>query len=363
MIRTLRLENYRSFRAYELRDLARVNLLVGPNNCGKTSILEAVHLLVSQGDPRVLIQAASRRGETHVTRDDDGFRAVRYHLKHQFHGHRFDTGTTLSISSDDGLGHVQLDIADVKEEQTRDLFEMETGTLQLLALRIRRSANKDIALPLAEDGSLHWHAQAMRRAALRSSRASPPSQFVTAESLEAHAMAEVWDRVLIDGRESDVIEAMQILQADLATIHFLTGEPTRGARGLPGIVLGFRSGAPRVPIGSYGDGMRRLLALSLSLVQTAGGFLLIDEIDTGLHWTAMEEMWKLVIETALRSSIQVFATSHSFDCISGLASVLRTRPDLSDFVSIQKTERNLKRSVAFDSDDILAAADLSIELR
>ena len=60
MIRTPRLENYRSFRAYELRDLASVNLLVGPNNCEDTSVLEAVHLLVCQGDPRVLIQAASR---------------------------------------------------------------------------------------------------------------------------------------------------------------------------------------------------------------------------------------------------------------------------------------------------------------
>ena len=361
MIRTLRLENYRSFRAYELRDLARVNLLVGPNNCGNTSILEAVHLLVSQGDPRVLIQAASRRGELHATRYDDGDRAVRYHPKHQFHGHRVDAGTRLRISSDDGLGCVQLDIEE--EDRTGDLFEMESDTRRFLALRIRRSANKEITLPLAEDGSLHWTTQSTRRSALRLSRESPPSQFVTAAPLDADAMAKVWDRVLIDGRESDVIEAMRILQADLTTIHFLTGEPTRGTRGSAGIVLGFRSGAPRVPIGSYGDGMRRLLALSLSLVQTAGGFLLIDEIDTGLHWTAMEEMWRLVVETALKSSIQVFATSHSFDCIAGLASVLRVRPDLSDYVSIQKTERNLERSVAFDSDDILTAADLSIELR
>ena len=361
MIRTLRLENYRSFRAYELRDLARVNLLVGPNNCGKTSILEAVHLLVSQGDPSVLIQAARRRGEIDVTRDDDGYRAVWYHLKHQFHGHRFDAGTRLRISSDDGLGCVQLDIEE--EDRTRDIFEMETDTLRLLLLRIRRSVKEDIALSLAEDGSLHWPTQFTRRAALRLSRAPHPSQFVTAESLDADSMAKMWDRVLIDGRESDVIEAMRILQADLKTIHFLTGDPTQGTRGSAGIVLGFRSGTPRVPIGSYGDGMRRLLALSLSLVQTEGGFLLIDEIDTGLHWTAMEEMWRLVVETALRSSIQVFATSHSFDCIAGLASVLRVRPDLSDCVSIQKTERNLERSVAFDSDDILAAADLSIELR
>ena len=363
MIRTLRLENYRSFEDYELRDLARVNLLVGPNNCGKTSILEAVHLLVSRGDPRVLIEAASRRGEVHVTIDDDGYRAVRYHLNHQFHGHRFDAGTRLSISSDDGIGRVQMDIEEAKGGQTRDLFEMETGTIQPLDLRIRRRADKNIVLSLSEDGSLHWHPQAMRRAALRSSRASPPSQFVTAESLEAHAMAEVWDQVLINGREAEVIEAMRILQADLASIHFLTGEPTGGARGLAGIVLAFQAGGPRIPIGSYGDGMRRLLALSLSLVQTGGGFLLIDEIDTGLHWTVMEEMWRLVVETAMRSSIQVFATTHSLDCIIGLASLLKARPDLEESVSIQKTERNLKRSVAFDSEDIVAAADLSIELR
>ena len=362
MIRTLKLENYRSFEAYELRELARVNLLVGPNNCGKTSVLEAVHLLVSQGDPRVLIQAADRRGEVHRARDDDSYPAVRYQLKHQFHGHRFDAGTTLSISSDDGFGRVQLDIEEVKGDQTRDLFEVETGTLQLVALRVR-SANKDFSLPLAEDGSLHGHPQAMRRPALRSSRVPPPSRFVTAEFMKAHAMAKMWDQVLIDGRESDVIEAMQILQEDLATIHFLTGETTRRAGGLAGIVLGFQSGAPRVPIGSYGDGMRRLLALSLSLVQTTGGFLLIDEIDAGLHWTAMEEMWRLVVETARRSSIQVFATSHSFDCISGLASVLKARSDLGDCVSIQKIDRKLTRSVAFDSDDILAAADLRIELR
>ena len=57
--------------------------------------------------------------------------------------------------------------------------------------------------------------------------------------------------------------------------------------------------------------MRRLLALSLSLIRTEQGILLVDEIDTGLHWTVMEEMWRLVVETARRSSVQVFATTHS----------------------------------------------------
>ena len=109
--------------------------------------------------------------------------------------------------------------------------------------------------------------------------------------------------------------------------------------------------------------MRRLLALSLSLVGAAEGFLLIDEIDTGLHWSVMKEVWKLVAEAAVQSSIQVFATTHSLDCIMGLASLLRDRPDLAEAVSVQKIERELDHSVSFDAEATVTADDLSIELR
>ena len=63
MLGTLRLEGFRGFETYSLSELTRVNLLVGKNNCGKTSILEAIQFLVSGGDPLVLTQAANRRGE------------------------------------------------------------------------------------------------------------------------------------------------------------------------------------------------------------------------------------------------------------------------------------------------------------
>lgn len=109
--------------------------------------------------------------------------------------------------------------------------------------------------------------------------------------------------------------------------------------------------------------MRRLLALSLALASAAEGFLLIDEIDTGLHWSIMEDMWNLVVDAARTASIQVFATTHSLDCIVGLAGLLKKRPDLSDAVSIQKIERQLDHSVSFGTDDIVTATDLSIELR
>lgn len=217
--------------------------------------------------------------------------------------------------------------------------------------------------PLANDGSLAWHSSLMRRRALAMRPKSPPIQFVTADSLQARELNGIWNQVIRQGRESEVVEAMSILQQNLQSIHFLTGESTLDAGGSGGILLGFRQGTPRVPIGSFGDGMRRLLALSLSLVQAAKGFLLIDEIDTGIHWTVMEELWRLVVDAAVKSSIQVFATTHSLDCIIGLAALLRNRPDLANAVSVQKIERQMEHSVSFGATDIITSADLSIELR
>jgi hypothetical protein len=366
MIDTLKLENYRGFKNYQLRELASVNLLVGPNNCGKTSVLEAVQLLVSQGDPFVMVESAQRRSESYAVKDQssDPPHALhwRYPLHHHFHGHRLEPGVRLSVSSGGGFGQVQIHIVEDEFGDAPDLFEGFSEVPRSLALLVQTGTGLgEIRLPLTDDGSLDWRLSRGRRHLASRRPKPPPTEFVTAESLNARDMAESWNQVNREGREVEVVEAMRILQRDLQSIYFPTGASSRG--GLGGVLLGFRGGNPRVPIGSYGDGMRRLLALSLSLVRAAEGFLLVDEIDTGLHWTVMEEMWNLVIDAAVSSSIQVFATTHSLDCINGLATLLKKRQDLANAVSVQKIERQLDHSVSFGAADIVTAADLSIELR
>ena len=360
MIRTLTLENYRGFEDYQLRGLGTVNLLVGPNNCGKTSVLEAVQILVSQGDPGVLVESARRRSES-VGKDRRS--GTRYPLHHHFHGHRLVPGAGCSVSSSESFGRVRIHIVEGELGDDDDLVDVILGTARPLELLIRTGVdNEVIQIPLTKDGSLNWHSGAMRPWA-RGRRVSPPIQFVTPDSVDARDMARAWNRVIRESREFEVVEAMRILEKDLQSIHFLTGDTARHASGLGGVLLGFQDSNRRIPIGSYGDGMRRLLSLTLSLVRVADGFLLVDEIDTGLHWTVMEEMWNLVIEAAVKSSIQVFATTHSLDCIVGLAALLKKRPDLADAVSVQKIERQLDHSVSFGAADIVTAADLNIELR
>lgn len=172
----------------------------------------------------------------------------------------------------------------------------------------------------------------------------------------------MWDQMLAEKREQEVAQAMQILEPALEDIVFQTGERTARFSAPGNVLVGFKGGSRRVPLGSLGDGMRRLLALSLALIRCERGILLIDEIDTGLHYSVMGDLWRLVIEAA-RNDIQVFATTHSLDCLRGLAWLCDARPELAREVSVQKIDPSLDESVALDAEQIHLACEQEIEVR
>ena len=47
MIKDLYIENFRGFDKLKIDDIKKINFLVGKNNCGKTSVLEAISLMIS----------------------------------------------------------------------------------------------------------------------------------------------------------------------------------------------------------------------------------------------------------------------------------------------------------------------------
>ena len=379
MIRMLDLHGYRGFKSFGLPDLKRVNLLVGKNNCGKTSILEAMEFLISKGNPIVLDRSARRRGELNFpdgTEPSSPYgRETLPDVSHLFFGRRLEPGVGFRISSQEDFGPILVEIlssTDVEHElssgdpdgRRRRLFlEDQSEPTPALGLRITGNVPPWLPIfPVAEDGSISFSRSIRFRRSWSGNVPGVPSlQLLTSDSLQPDSMRAVWDKVVAEGRESEVINAMKLLESDLVSIHFLTGNAYRRTSG--GVLVGFRDNSRRLPLGSYGDGMRRLLALSLSLVRTADGFLLIDEIDTGLHFSVMEEMWKLVVNTARESNVQVFATTHSYDCIQGLANLVASSPELAPEVSVQKIESSLPEAVSLDAEQIQVAVRQDIEVR
>ncbi len=370
MIHALNLDGFRGFESFKVPNLKRVNLLVGMNNCGKSSILEAVDFLTSKGNPVVLVRPLQRRGEKNLA-DPESLPVI----EHLFFEHPvLRPGTKLRISAEKNVEPLTVEIVKLEDfveqgslfdsDMTSSIFDIGDDPIPSLGLRIKRGTSFEFPImPISDDGSVSLQFPVrIRRMLSEFYSANPPSMFLTPESLYPHSMSEMWDRAIADSRESEVVDAMKILRADIESIHFLTRKVSRTT--MDGVLLGFKdAGRRRLPLGSFGEGMRRLLALSLALVKTSGGYLLIDEIDTGLHFSIMEKMWSLVINTAQKSNIQVFATTHSYDCINGLASFVEAQPDLASEVSIQKIDSSLTKAVSLDSEQIQLAVRQNIETR
>jgi len=71
-----------------------------------------------------------------------------------------------------------------------------------------------------------------------------------------------------------------------------------------------------IPMQHLGEGVNRLFGIAIALVSAKNGFLLIDEIESGLHYSALLDLWRLIFDMAGRLNVQVFATTHSGDCLT-----------------------------------------------
>ena len=91
MLKQLKIENFRCFKSFELNHLGRVNLLVGKNNSGKTSVLEAIKLLSSGFDQSIIFKIMYFRGGYSLNHNVCNIESL-------FYGHEFDLGTQLKIS-------------------------------------------------------------------------------------------------------------------------------------------------------------------------------------------------------------------------------------------------------------------------
>lgn len=112
-----------------------------------------------------------------------------------------------------------------------------------------------------------------------------------------------------------------------------------------------------------GDGMTRMLHLVLALVNARDGMLLIDEVENGIHYSVQPDLWRLVFQVARRLNVQVFATSHSLDCVQAFQRAAE-EDEAEEGILIRLQHRKGEiEAVPFDEDKLGFATREQIEVR
>jgi len=91
--------------------------------------------------------------------------------------------------------------------------------------------------------------------------------------------------------------------------------------------------------------------------------LLVDEVENGIHYTVLSQLWRFILRLAELHDVQVFATSHSWDCIRGLQEASADTSDAD--VMLIRLERGPKmtKAVLFDRKELSVVTRDAIEVR
>ena len=337
MYTTVTIDNFRCFEHLEVGPLARVNLITGANNVGKTALLEALLLRLRGAEPGLPLDLGLTRGLPVSGRDPDT------HLGALFHD--FDIGTPVRIStnSDDHEWVTTLLLS---------LTEARPGPEGMWSLAV--TPVQDQGRSPYTDYLSKAEPQALQRLALFSAEAI---YLPSGLQLTVTDLADRFGEAQLAGEVRRVVETARCLEPRLTGLTMIH-------RGQP-IVHAELEGQPRpVPLPLLGDGMNRFLAISLAMLGVHGGALLVDEIENGIYHKAMPDVWRGLAHAAREFNVQLFATTHSYECIR--AAVEAFQGEFSDDLHLHRLDRladGTIKATTSRAETLRAAVDMSMEVR
>jgi hypothetical protein len=370
---SLEVHRFRVLRDLRIERLGRANLIIGMNNVGKTSVLEALRLYAHPGSSEVLLEILEARDEMGVSsvRRMNSRDVTPVPVESLFSGRRVIAGEvepirigpigsidrTLSI----GLKWLTRLPGDETAQQT--LFPVDpdpnAGLSGRLLLTYQIGSTRT-ALPVTDAAELLRFRRIEGVRSGESARSSIPSFFVGANSLEAGRIGKLWDRIALSELEEDVIAALSIIAPDVERLNLIAQDEYSRTR-TP--VVKTKKFHEPVPLRSLGDGVNRIFGIVLALVNAKDGILLVDEIENGIHYSVQPDFWRLIFQVAQRLNVQVFATSHSWDCIKAFQTAAgENKEEEGVLVRLDPLDGNV-RVAQFDEREIGIAVRGQIEIR
>ena len=326
MIRTLSIENFRGIHRTEIPDLSRINLFFGKNNCGKSSILEALFVLSNRLNPTLALKINELRHYNNNTLEG---------LSSSFYNR--DTDVPIHISS---------------ESTEHGKYNMSITTKQILSKEIADNS------PISYDGKEY-------RLEVSTSSNGKPNLTTGFEvtkkddklvlTLQNTSTERQEDTCIYMNPTYPFYEAVDVLkdmlqnkQKESLILSLQTLEPSISDIAVIGNDIMVDVGIKKLlPINILGDGIRKILSIILNINACKNGILLIDEVDNGFHFSSMTSLWQTILSTASECDTQIFVTTHNIDSLKSLNIVLnkqansQMRQEISAYKLIKKDNSEL----------------------
>jgi len=113
-----------------------------------------------------------------------------------------------------------------------------------------------------------------------------------------------------------------------------------------------------------GEGTNRYIEILVTLLSNTNGIVFIDEVENGIHYTKLYDVWKAIIAIAQKENIQLFVTTHDRESIEALSQASQDMnfTEISS-VKLEKDKNNTIFPIVLNYDSFLATVDSGMDIR
>ncbi len=338
VIQNLQINSFRGLKGLNLSDLGWVNILVGKNNSGKTTILEAISIVCNPLDPFQWIGTSERR--LNIGRAPTALRPSLESIKwlfpqesndlkarQQYQGEieinasgNINISVLATISEIYSIGAEKADSADEEDPsiEAEDVNTLETEYARSgIELEVLSTAPTDGQPKLfdyeIEETFQFWEDERFvqrkrsRGKALVNHVTVYPSYF-SSDVILALRLTQITK----EGTKNDLLEVVKLFDPEILDLHVLATSQNRSSLYIEHRKLGL------APFYTFGDGLKKMLLIALTLPLAKNGIFLIDEIETSIHFSALSQVFTWLIKACKINKTQLFVTTHSLEAVDAM---------------------------------------------
>lgn len=329
MLDNIKIEGFRGLEGLEIEGTSKFNLIVGQNNSGKTSLLEALFLHCAPLNCRVLLSLFSFRGGGFIPNQKyvfEGFKwffsepedknVLNLNIQGYWEGKKRLTSLKLI---DSGFGEDKNSLIHVGISATNSLL-MDTENEEMYSDReiegislgkVIFSYESDTQKSVKQEYSFTTRGPIV----LPAPKIKTDVPAVYSDPF-AHrgpeAGIEQYDNAVKRGHNKNCLKLLQMIDIEIQDISILL-TPVKS----PQLFIDHTS-LGKSPITNLGDGIRRIYRLALQIPEAGNGVILIDELENSIHYSTLKEFVNWLTDTIDKMNVQVFATTHSLECIDAI---------------------------------------------
>jgi len=350
MFKNIEINNFRALKQIKVDDFKQFNLIVGENNCGKTSLLEALYLSINPVNSALPGKINNWRGLDPF--DVNIWKSIFY---------RYNTDLEISINSETSAPienrHIKIKPRKVpdmlKTSFVEDFTQSDVNLIEESSSTFKTYINGVII-------NFYYYDSKGKKSPDYSSLIYLKEEFLSADvktligkQIEPfHIEIDTKYKATTDGRFSSsatlfsgfnkrfgelirkkavspLINILKKVDLHLKDIVLIGNKIF--------VDLDFDELAP---LNIMGDGFLNFFALLLNTINTENGILLIDEVQNGIYYKKQELLWDVIFDIAEQYNIQIFATTHSFDCVQAFHNSYVKRNLEDDKLRLYRIERN-----------------------